>query len=38
MEIMDGILDYNFAMEYGTSLFRKMVVERNVVGYPLTKM
>lgn len=28
----------NFAREYGTSIFRKMVVERNVVGYPLTKM
>lgn len=67
MEIMDGILDYNFAIrrgkivhyyeiiadteekaierakrsfvrEYGTSIFRKMIVERNVVGYPLTKM
>lgn len=67
MEILDGILDYNFAIrrgkivhyykvvadteekaieraklnfvrEYGTSIFRKMIVERNVVGYPLTKV
>lgn len=28
----------NFAREYGTSIFRKMIVERNAVGYPLTKM
>lgn len=67
MEILDGILDYNFAIrrgkivhyyeviadteekaieraklnfvrEYGTSLFRKMIIEDNVSGYPLTKM
>ncbi|WP_373262117.1 hypothetical protein [Hungatella hathewayi] len=67
MDILDGILDYNFAIrrgkivhyyeviaesrekavekakknfvrEYATSFLRKMVVEHDVVGYPLTKM
>lgn len=67
MEILDGILDYNFVIrrgkivhyyeviaesrekaverakqnfvrEYGTSFLRNMVVEHDVVGYPLTKM